>query len=438
MQPRVAVVGAGFAGLVAASQLKRRGVDVAVYEAAPTIGGLARSFKDEDGFSHDFGAHFITNRLADSLGVADRCRLVERHGEAVFIDGHTRGYPFGLALDPRYAAGAVKARLRRHGGAAATAGEAFRRQYGDTLTDEVIAPLIQGWSGHGVDELSAATVEKIPGGILKTAWLYLVARVTKKAIAIGYSKDHAPSRGEWHVYPEGGLGTIIRSLADEVGDDVHVESPVEAILVDDGRIRGVTTNGVTHEVDAVFSTAPVHVLPKLISGDDSLDYLRAFRYRPMVFVNLRLVGRNLLATATNWFPESDTPFFRVSEATVSMPWLAPEGKTIITVDYGCLVGDDVWSLTEDEIADISLAGLERYIPDIRTRFIGVSVLKTPIAYPIFQIDYEADRRRFERGSGVEGLYSIGRNGEFAHILLGDVYSRTTNHVERFLGSAGVR
>jgi hypothetical protein len=38
--------------------------------------------------------------------------------------------------------------------------------------------------------------------------------------------------------------------------------------------------------------------------------------------------------------------------------------------------------------------------------------------------YEPERRALERASPVEGLLSVGRNGEFAHILMEDVYWRT--------------
>jgi protoporphyrinogen oxidase len=39
-------------------------VPFVLYEAGKKIAGLATSFKDAEGFSYDFGAHFITNRLA--------------------------------------------------------------------------------------------------------------------------------------------------------------------------------------------------------------------------------------------------------------------------------------------------------------------------------------------------------------------------------------
>ena len=119
-------------------------------------------------------------------------------------------------------------------------------------------------------------------------------------------------------------------------------------------------------------------------------------------------------------------------ATTSMPWLAPEGKTILTADYGCKVGDDLWTMDDEGLADLTLDGLEHHIPDVRDRYLGVSVLQTPIAYPIFLNEYENDRQRFSEGTGIEGLYSIGRNGEFAHILMSDVYWRTKRIVGSYL------
>ena len=70
-----------------------------------------------------------------------------------------------------------------------------------------------------------------------------------------------------------------------------------------------------------------------------------------------------------------------------------------------------------------------FIPDVRQRFLGAHISRTPIAYAIFLNAYEADRQRFERSTGVDGLYSIGRNGEFAHILMEDIYWRTLRRMQ---------
>ncbi|MFL5605502.1 MAG: FAD-dependent oxidoreductase, partial [Gemmatimonadaceae bacterium] len=101
-RPPVAIVGAGIAGLVAARELRRRGIPVVVFEASAQVAGMAKTVRDKDGFSYDVGAHFITNRLAKEIGVADACRTVRWYGETVVLGGSTYSYPFGLMRSPRF------------------------------------------------------------------------------------------------------------------------------------------------------------------------------------------------------------------------------------------------------------------------------------------------------------------------------------------------
>jgi protoporphyrinogen oxidase len=111
-----------------------------------------------------------------------------------------------------------------------------------------------------------------------------------------------------------------------------------------------------------------------------------------------------------------------------MPWHAPEGKTLVMADIGAEVGDEHWTMDDDDLGRLCLEHLSPIIPDARRRYQGCRVVRTPIAYPVFKVDYEQDRRQLETTTGVDRLLSIGRNGEFAHILMEDVYWRTTRKV----------
>ena len=56
---------------------------------------------------------------------------------------------------------------------------------------------------------------------------------------------------------------------------------------------------------------------------------------------------------------------------------------------------------------------------------------------MFSVGYEADRADLAaHGTGVDGLLSVGRNGEFDHILMEDIYWRTTRRIRRWLGVDG--
>lgn len=433
----VAVIGAGLAGLTAAHALRRRGVPVVLYEAGEKIAGLASSFRDEKGFTYDFGAHFITNRLAAAVGVGARCRTVHRYGEAVFLRGRAYGYPFGLMRVPRFAASALATRASglRRGHEPQSAADWFRAKYGRALADEVALPLVEAWSGAEAEELSAAVGASIPGSIGRTVMLTLARRFTRRAVAVGYSREMPERASVWHVYPEGGVATLCQHLAAGLEEDVvRLGSPVEAILIEGDRVAAVRVDGREQPVAAVISTAPVSALGRLVCGTDRLAHLTRFRYRPMVFVNMRFEGRGLLPDVVTWTPGKEFPFFRLTETPLSMPWLAPAGKTLITVDIGCEKGDEFWAMDDERLGELCLEHLNRIIPGARGRYRGCRVLRTPIAYPIFLREYEAERLRFAESTGVEGLYSVGRNGEFDHVFMEDVYWRTLSKTRRLAAS----
>jgi protoporphyrinogen oxidase len=435
---RVAVLGAGIAGLTAATELRRNGVDVTVYEASARVAGMAVSHRDEDGFSYDTGAHFITNRLAAAIGVGAQCRTVHRYGEVVWLGGKTYSYPTGLLAVPKYVTSAAAARAfpNRDAGPAGSAAEWFRRSYGRALADEIALPLLEAWSGAAAEQLAASVGDKIPSSIGETVGLKLATRLSHRAVAIGYCGEQPQSPGVYHVYPEHGVSTLCERLAADLGDAIHTESPVQRIYTDGTRVTGVRVADRDEEFGAVFSTAPVNILPKLVDGaSHALDRFSGFRFRPMVFVNLKLRGREVVPDVVVWVPEGRYDFFRLTEAPLSMPWLAPDGSTMLTVDIGTEVGERFWNMPDDELTERCLDQLVDIVPDVRSRFLGSRVVRTKIAYPVFLLDYEPARQALETSTGIDGLFSIGRNGEFAHILMEDVYWRTLHRVRHYLHTA---
>jgi protoporphyrinogen oxidase len=412
------------AGLVAANELKRRSLPFRLFEAGKQIAGLARSFRDEAGFTYDFGAHFITNRLAAALGIGGRCRDVRFYSEAVWLAGRPLTYPWGLARSPRLLLSVLRSKLSGHARPPHSAADVFTEEYGDDFARLVAIPLIERWSGVPASELAPSVAEKISGGVAHLVQISVARRLTARAVAHGYCSEQPESIHVWHVYPEEGLSTLCEHLAAHLPDGIEMQSPIERILVEDERVRAIRVHGENVEVSAVMSTAPVNVLARLIEGTNALTSLARFRYRPMTFVNLRFEGRGLLPSVMLWLPEEEYPFFRLTEAPLSMPWLAPKGMTMLTADLSCDVGGVIWTMPEKQLEELCLEHIARIVPDARRRFRGCSVLRTPLAYPIFLNEYEHERRAFGRSTGIAGLSSIGRNGEFAHILMEDVYWRT--------------
>jgi protoporphyrinogen/coproporphyrinogen III oxidase len=435
----IAIIGAGVAGLTAANFLRQNNVPFILFEGGKKIAGLAASFKDAEGFSYDFGAHFITNRLADAVGIGDESILVKHYGEAVWLNNKSYNYPFGLVKIPRMSFSWFKEQIKalRNSHKPNSAAEWFRKKYGSALANEVALPLLEAWSGAPGEDLSASLGDGLFGGsTARTFYLKVAGKLTGRAVACGYNKEKPETHKVWHIYPKGGISTLCEKLAGGLEDAIKLECPVEEIIVENEKVTGVRVNGVIQQVSAVISTAPANILSKLVKGTNALEGASRFRYRPMTFINLKFEGRGLLSDTVMWFPERNFPFFRLTEAPISMPWLAPEGKTIITVDIGCEKGDAIWTMADDKLTELCLQHITAVIPDANKRFLGSNILRTPIAYPIFLSAYEKERKEFEQSTKIENLLSIGRNGEFSQMFMEDVYWRTRKKVKQLIDKIG--
>ena len=422
----IAVLGAGIAGLTAANDLHRRGLPVQVYEAGKAIAGMAHSVRDERGFTYDFGAHLITNRLAAALGVTGNCDTVRHYNETVYLKGRTYSFPFGLLRSPSFVLSAIASRLgaRKHG-PAMSAADWYRSNYGDRMAEEVAIPLVEAWSGVSADELASSVIPPhVDRGTSNIVKLKLSGLASGRAVANGFSRVKAESPHVWHVYPRGGVVELCQQLAACLEGQISTETRVESILVENEKVRAVKVNGQEIPVSAVVSTAPLHILPRLVQGTSALEHLSRFRYRPMVLGSFRFRGRPLLPAVTTWVPERERPFFRLTEVPQSVPWLAPDGMTLINVDIGCETDSEYYKMDDEQIGELCVQHLDEMFPGARARYDGCRVVRTPVGYPVYLREYEAERYALESGLPVQGLYSVGRNGEFAHILMEDIYWRT--------------
>lgn len=360
--------------------------------------------------------------------------MVKHYGEAVWLEGKSYGYPFGLLKIPRMSLSFLKTRIKisGNGNIDNSAAQWFTVRYGERLAAEVILPLIEAWSGEAAVNLSPAVGDSLPKGIVKVLYLKAASILTGRAVACGYSREMPEMPSVWHVYPNGGVSTLCTKLAEGLEDSIKLDSPVNEILVENARVVAVRTKDKIIEVSAVVSTAPANILPKLITGSTALESVSHFRFRPMIFINMRFKGEKLLPDTVLWVPERKFPFFRLTEVTRSMPWLAPEGKSIITVDIGCEKDDEFWTMDEKKLELLCLDHITAVIPDARKIFLGSNVLRTSYAYPVFLMDYEKERRDFELSTNISNLLSVGRNGEFAHTFMEDVYWRTRRKVQHLI------
>jgi squalene-associated FAD-dependent desaturase len=93
-RPRVAIVGGGYAGLAAATELARRDIPVTVFEAARTLGGRARRVEIH-GVPLDNGLHILIGAYRETL------RLIELTRRPQEAQGLIR-LPLELSVHPHF------------------------------------------------------------------------------------------------------------------------------------------------------------------------------------------------------------------------------------------------------------------------------------------------------------------------------------------------
>jgi monoamine oxidase len=254
---KVAVVGAGFAGLVAAAELQRGGADVVVLEARDRVGGRVWSRRLDNGAVVEMGAEFLLpgntaiRELADELG----------------LGLWDKGMRYGRR-EPRGGLGVTRHELDE---AVAAAGRALAGAPPDQSAREFLAALD---AAPGARETLLARTE-----ISSANSADAVAARDLSGIA-HIDDDPAPSVA-------GGNQGIALRLAG--GLDVRLDSPVEEVAWSDG---GVRVNGEL-EADACVIAVPASVLDR-VAFDPALpselaDVFAAVRYghAAKLFVPLR-------------------------------------------------------------------------------------------------------------------------------------------------------
>lgn len=427
---RVAVLGAGFSGLCVAHRLQRAGLEVRLFEADRRWGGLAQTF-ERDGFRYDFGPHYITNRLATNLGLLDRCVHVP-YAESLYLGGRWYAFPFGLVRNPLYAAGAALGMLRSSQARAKcrNAADFFRVCYGGALADQVLCPLVAKWSGVAARDLSVDFVDRVPPPSVGVLARKLLGVVTRRSI------QTMPNQGiVYHVIPRDGIQAVSDVLARDLGERIRLGAPVKRVRVERGAVACVEAGDESYACDAVVSTLPAPVLPRLIEGAPDLEPLTQLRFRPVVLGFLEVDRPRVLDRLLTWFPEPEWLFYRLSEQKIADPASAPAGRTLLTVEIACNEDDFAWTATQDQLRERLVEQIAGIFKLPREVFGGFESRRTRFGYPMYDLHTDHARRTLEVeacGGGIEGMFLVGRSGSFRYILLEEAHTRAGAMAEKIL------
>lgn len=299
----VGIIGAGIAGLTAAYQLHRQGVDVTVLEATEHVGGKIRSTRAA-GYLVEHGPNTVQKEtplmstLIERLGLTDA--VVEASAAAkkryVVRDGTPNPLPTSplrFLTSPLFS---LAAKLRLLGEplirpAAPDAEESVadfaRRRFGSEILDYGVNPFVGGIFAGDPEQLSLRhafgrlhDLEQAHGSLFKGMIRAMRARKEPPPDRAGPARRMFSFRG--------GLQMLPHALSEALGNAVRCQAPVGA-LKHTGSQWTLTvqeeSGPVPHAFDAVISTVPLYRLAHLaVDVDLDLSPLAEVSYPPVSVV----------------------------------------------------------------------------------------------------------------------------------------------------------
>ena len=273
---KVIVIGSGFSSLSASCYLAKAGFEVELFEKNDTVGGRARQLV-KDGFTFDIGPSWywmpdiFDKFFADFNKETSDYYQLDKLNPAYKIFFEDDTITIGDCMEKicaefeRIESGSSK-HLKQFIGEA-------QENYDIAINKVVLRPglspleLVTKETVLKVDQFFKTISQQVRKrfknpkliSTLEFPVLFLGAKPSKTPSFYNFMNFADFGLGTWH--PKGGMYEIIKamkSLAEELGVTIHTNSPASHILVSDGDVLGIRSNGTNHLADYVVSGADYH------------------------------------------------------------------------------------------------------------------------------------------------------------------------------------
>lgn len=300
---RIAVLGAGAAGLSAAHGVVSKGASVDVYEARDEVGGVLRSAQvdatDAKSWTYDVGATSMTlkytavAKLVDKLKLAPLQRSTDSRNTYVVRDGELVPLPRGPGAVASTPLLSVQAKLRLFmepfvrklddsEASRETVDAFFKRRFSSDLAARIVDPAVAGIYAASPSTLSMRHA-------LPTVWRLEQEHgsVIRPMIRRGGEKDPEAKKLRASVTFAGGMQALPRALASVLqsrGARLRTGQPVRTLRRRNDGTWQVNSN--RQRYDAVVCAIPVYALGGISTNIDGVRNAFArlsslVRYAPM-------------------------------------------------------------------------------------------------------------------------------------------------------------
>jgi protoporphyrinogen oxidase len=417
------VIGAGPAGLAAAHQAVQRGMRAVVLEEANQVGGLART-RVYRGFRFDIGGHrfFTKSREIQALWqqmLGDELIRVPRKSR-IYYQGRFFAYPLEL-FDTLTKLGPVEsslillsyvwARLRPQ-----RAEDSFEQWVSNRFGQRLYRTFFQTYTEK---------VWGMPCSQIQADWaVQRIQDLSMRAVVANalFGTNNAKTLISEFYYPVLGPGMMwqyFQAAVEHHGARVCLDTRVERLEREGRRVQAVVSRSAGRERrcegEHFVSSMP---LADLILGlvpqppEEVVDAARRLRHRDFILVGL--IVKRIARFPDQWI-YVHSPKVKVGRIQNMVNWsqaMSPDPqRTNLGLEYFCSVGDELWTMSDDELLALAAAELVELGLARDEAIEDGLVIRQPRAYPIYDPGYQHNVQIIRRFlASLENLQVVGRNG----------------------------
>ncbi len=394
---KIAIVGAGYSGMVAAYDLKKAGHDITIFESAEFVGGLASGFKEphwdwsvEKFYHHWFQSDSEMLGLIRELGFEDKVRFPRPLTVMLYKN---KWYPFdsiskallfpglGFGLNKiRFGFVGLFLRLTNNWRALekVTADQWMLKYAGKQVYEQMWKPLLIGKFGPFYKDVNMA-------------WMW--ARIHARTTRLGTF--------------EGGFQKFADLFAEklrEMGVEIRLKAQIKSIKRDQAS-GGLTVDG--ESFDKVLVTTSPNLMARLCP-DLPENYLKGL-------LDLKSMGAVVMTLALKhsiskdgyyWFnvpKDEGYPFLALVEHTNFVPKENFGGDHIVYAGDYLEMGHEYFSMSDDELLERFIPAFQKFNPEFSRDWVKkIWVHKTNYAQPVPLVNHSKNIPEIQ--TPIEGLY----------------------------------
>ena len=422
---KIAVIGAGPAGLTAAYELVKRGHEVHVYEADKEVGGLSKTI-DLWNQRVDLGPHrfFSNDTKVNQLWlevVKDDYRMVDRLTR-IYYKKKFYYYPLkpfdalkklGIGTAFVCVMSYLKERLFpvKKDGSFETwvIGRFGYKLY--SIFFKTYSEKLWGISCRELDEdFAAQRIKKL--SLFSAVW---------NALFKGKKNKHKTLVDQF-AYPLDGTGMVYERMAEYIdanGGKVNLKTPVAKVHCANKTVSGLQlTDGTDIEYDEVISSMPITHLVRNMNEvpQEVIDANAQLKFRNTILVYLKIEGTDIFPDNWLYVHANDLQMGRITNFSNWVPEVNKGQKeTIVVAEYWAYNQDEIWNSDDEKLIELAKQEMLQTGLINGLEISAGHVVKIPKCYPVYARGYKEPLKVVEDHlTNINHLHVIGRYGAFKY------------------------